>query len=52
MPKLCPVCQQALSTINYLGFQVDTCSQCGGMWLEAQVLEKIITAVIAMTQRM
>ncbi|CAG0947828.1 hypothetical protein ANRL1_04597 [Anaerolineae bacterium] len=52
MLKLCPVCQQELVTINYLSFQVDTCSKCGGMWLEAQVLEEIITAVIAMTRRM
>ncbi|MBI5034584.1 MAG: zf-TFIIB domain-containing protein [Chloroflexi bacterium] len=35
-----------------MSFQIETCAKCGGMWLQAYILDKIILAVIAMMQRM
>jgi Zn-finger nucleic acid-binding protein len=51
MPKLCPICRQTLATIRYLGFQIETCPQCGGLWLNRSVMQKIVVAVMAATQK-
>ncbi len=38
----CPNCQQQLTTIDYEGVEIETCSNCQGEWLDADELGKIV----------
>ncbi len=38
----CPNCQQPLTTIDYEGVEIETCSSCQGEWLDADELGKIV----------
>jgi len=38
----CPNCQQPLTTIDYEGVEIETCSDCHGEWLDADELGKIV----------
>jgi len=38
----CPNCHGQLSTIAYEGIDVETCAACGGEWLDADELGKIV----------
>jgi Zn-finger nucleic acid-binding protein len=37
----CPKCQGALAEITHEGVQVDRCTQCNGVWLDAGELERL-----------
>ena len=37
----CPKCGQKLIEINYININIDKCSQCDGVWLDAGELEQI-----------
>ena len=39
----CPKCGMNLSTIDYKGVAIDECSNCKGIWLDANELEQIMT---------
>ncbi len=41
----CPRCGGGLSTIQYEGAQIETCPGCGGEWLDAEELKKIVHTV-------
>ncbi len=38
----CPNCKSALRTIQYEGLDIETCDGCGGEWLDADELGKIV----------
>lgn len=40
----CPKCKQPLATIEYEGIQIETCSGCGGEWLDAKELGNVVRA--------
>ncbi len=37
----CPSCQSGLKTIRYEGIRIETCSACGGEWLDADELGQV-----------
>jgi hypothetical protein len=37
----CPKCGMQLGPVHYLGVEIDTCSSCSGIWLDAGELEKL-----------
>ena len=37
----CPKCGMELIGIDYKGIEVDKCSECGGIWLDAGELEAV-----------
>ena len=39
----CPKCGMNLVEINYQGIQVDKCSACEGVWLDAGELERVVS---------
>jgi len=39
---LCPKCQISLTVTNRFSSEVNDCSQCHGIWLEQNALEKIV----------
>jgi uncharacterized protein len=41
----CPVCQGAMREVTKEGVQIDTCSQCRGVWLDRGELEKLVGLV-------
>lgn len=38
----CPNCQEILTTIDYEGVEIETCSSCHGEWLDSDELGKIV----------
>jgi len=38
----CPICTSVLHTITYEGIEIETCRVCGGNWLDAGELGKIV----------
>ncbi len=38
----CPKCGMDLATENYHGIDIDRCSACGGMWLDAGEAEDLL----------
>ncbi|GAH31572.1 unnamed protein product, partial [marine sediment metagenome] len=38
----CPGCKSTLRTIQYEGITIETCEKCGGNWLDADELGKIV----------
>jgi len=38
----CPSCHGTLRTITYEGIEVETCPSCGGEWLDADELGKVV----------
>jgi len=38
----CPVCKKTLIVVEYDTVEIDYCSQCGGMWLDAGELEMLL----------
>lgn len=45
MPDImrCPACDSTLSTVTYEGVAIETCNACGGCWLDAEELGRIVT---------
>ena len=41
----CPRCSSELRTISYEGAKIETCSGCGGEWLDQPELKKIVQTV-------
>lgn len=39
----CPKCGMGLIEINYKGVKLDKCSECGGLWFDAQEFETILS---------
>ena len=39
---LCPTCDSTLSTVIYEGIEIATCDVCGGCWLDADELGRIV----------
>jgi len=37
----CPKCGMQLVTINYKGIEIDRCTGCNGVWLDAGELEQV-----------
>ena len=46
----CPVCSQAMITLEMTGVEVDYCVQCRGLWLDAGELELLINDKAAATR--
>lgn len=47
---LCPVCRRPMTAFNYggdSGIILDKCEQCGGIWLDAGELHKVLLTVAA-----
>lgn len=42
----CPKCYSQLEQTSYRGIQVDSCSECGGMWLDLQELDQLEDEVL------
>ncbi len=38
----CPKCQNILTTIDYEGIEVETCTECKGEWLDAKELGHVV----------
>ncbi|HAZ13471.1 MAG: hypothetical protein A2X86_13155 [Bdellovibrionales bacterium GWA2_49_15] len=39
----CPKCGMKLMSLDYKGIEIDECSSCKGIWLDANELEQIMT---------
>lgn len=37
----CPRCDGKLETSNFEGVEIDTCTKCGGVWLDSGELEQL-----------
>jgi Zn-finger nucleic acid-binding protein len=38
----CPHCYELLFTVEYEGFEIDTCIECAGIWLDSGELEYLL----------
>jgi hypothetical protein len=38
----CPKCPGALQTYNFEGFMLESCQECGGIWMDKGELEAVI----------
>lgn len=38
----CPVCNNAMITLELEGVEIDYCTDCGGIWLDAGELERLL----------
>lgn len=44
---VCPRCEMpALREMVHLGVPIDVCRRCGGVWLDAGELERVVAAVV------
>lgn len=41
-PMKCPRCSNVLTAIDYEGLEIETCSNCGGEWLDGDELGKVV----------
>ena len=42
---ICPKCQVSLTVTNRFSIEVNDCHKCHGIWLEKDILEKIIQQI-------
>jgi Zn-finger nucleic acid-binding protein len=40
----CPKCRHKMETVDAAGVKIDRCKGCGGIWLDALELEKVLAA--------
>jgi len=44
MPRNCPGCRQPMTMQTYIGFNLDICQTCDGLWFDAEELRRLIAA--------
>lgn len=42
----CPVCREAMITVEYRNVEIDTCVACGGVWLDGGELEALVGSAL------